>query len=82
MKKTILLLVALSLVSLAALAWVKFGTRPHTPATVFLTTGECKQLGGDATSDNRCGEGKHMCTTQTVSPVTKEVTTHQLCCTD
>jgi uncharacterized lipoprotein NlpE involved in copper resistance len=50
--------------------------------TVFLTVAECKQLGGDAGKNEVCGSGKSMCTTKTVSPVTNEVTTHQLCCSD
>ena len=81
MKKIVFVLVVVSLVSLVALAWVKYGTRPQTPPTVFLTTGECKQLGGNASSDDTCGIGKHICKTTTIAS-TGVVTTHKLCCSD
>jgi hypothetical protein len=57
------------------------GVKPKVgTVTTFLTATECTKLGGDVVSNDTCTGGK-MCRTQTVSPVTNEVTTHTLCLT-
>ena len=56
------------------------GTSTTGGSTVIaLTAGECTQLGGTVSNDTSCGGLNKKCTTTTVSPVTKEITTHTLC---
>jgi hypothetical protein len=69
--------------SLAPLGLASFALLgcPNTTGTtaVALTASECTQLGGTVSSDSTCGGLNKKCTTTTVSPVTKEITTHSLC---